>query len=70
MILSDFNLIPDKLGLYLDVKYDHEEKPRYFIDVKRQECTCMGFMFIGNCKHMKEYQRKLYGLQLIWDEIR
>lgn len=68
--LSNFNLVCDKQGLYLDVKYPHEERPRYFIDIKRQECTCMGFMFVGRCKHMREYKRKLHGLQLVWDETR
>jgi len=68
--MSDFNLIPDKNGFFLDIKYPHEKRPRYFIDIKKQECTCAGFMFCNNCKHMKKYQNKLHALQLVWDETR
>ena len=68
-IMSDFNLICDKRGFYLDVKYPHESRPRYFIDMKKQECTCAGFMFGSICKHIKKYRNKLYSLQLVWDEI-
>lgn len=68
--MSDFNLIPDKRGFYLDVKYPHETKPRYFIDMIRRFCTCAGFMFTTHCKHMKKYQNKLHSLQLVYDETR
>lgn len=65
--MSDFNLVCGK-GLFLDVKYTHEQKPRYFIDIKKQICTCAGFMFTSHCKHFTKYLNKLRAIQLVWDE--
>lgn len=41
--MSDFELIADPKGLFLDVKYPENEKPRYTIDLMKLECTCKGY---------------------------
>jgi len=65
-LLSDFDFIPDKQGLFLDVKYPEEEKPRYTIDLIGWTCTCTGHTMEcsrvkkdksykpKNCKHLEE----------------
>lgn len=45
--------------LYLDVWYPHEIKPRYLIDVKKEECTCVCFRDTSNCEHIDEIIRRL-----------
>ena len=61
----DFDLLPDNKGFFLDVKYPHEDKPRYTIDLLKWECTCTGFTVElaravrdqskpKNCKHLEE----------------
>lgn len=62
----DFDLVPDKKGLFLDVKYPHEKKPRYTIDLIKWTCTCTGHTMeqakaqkfethkAKNCKHLEE----------------
>ena len=63
--MSDFDFIPDKKGLFLDVKYPEEEKSRYIINLIRWTCTCIGHTIelarainekrkAKNCKHLKE----------------
>ena len=61
----DFDLWPDNKGLFLDVKYPHEDKPRYSIDLLEWTCTCEGHTVEQgraanegrkpkNCKHLEE----------------
>ncbi len=63
--MSDFELIPDPKGLFLDVKYPDEEKSRYTIDLIKWTCTCTGHTMEQarakrearkpkNCKHLEE----------------
>lgn len=62
--MSDFDLIPDPRGLFLDVVYP-QEKPRYSIDLLKWTCTCTGHTTEWarainekrkpkNCKHLEE----------------
>lgn len=55
----DFDLTPDTQGLFLDVKYPHEDKPRYTIDLINMSCTCMGFTMGKMCKHIEEVKFRL-----------
>ncbi len=61
----DFDLVPDSRGFFLDVKYPHEDKPRYTIDLTGWTCTCEGHTIEWarsinekrnpkNCKHLEE----------------
>ena len=63
--MSDFDLIPDNKGFYVDVKYPDEDKPRYSIDLIKWTCTCTGYTTEmaraknenrkpKNCKHLEE----------------
>ncbi len=65
LLLSDFDFVPDKKGLFLNVKYPGE-KPRYSIDIIKWTCTCTGHTMeqvrairdpthkAKNCKHLEE----------------
>lgn len=62
--MSEFDLIPDPKGFFLDVKYP-QEKARYTIDLIKWTCTCTGHTIeqarakkekrkTKNCKHLEE----------------
>lgn len=54
--MTDFKLIPDKkLGIWIDVQYPDEERPRYMMNIERKTCTCIGSSLGKDCKHLKEY---------------
>ena len=62
----DFDLVADPKGLFLDVQYPHEDKPRYTIDLIKWICTCTWHTMeqshhnrdashkAKNCKHLDE----------------
>lgn len=61
----DFDLTPHNNGFFLDVKYPHEDKARYTIDLLKMECECTGYTVEQaradkekrkpkNCKHLEE----------------
>lgn len=63
--MSDFDLVPDKRGLYVDVVYSDMIKPLYIIDLLNWDCTCIGYTIEqarakkenrkpNNCKHLEE----------------
>ena len=37
------------------VKVEGSNGAVYLIDTDKKTCTCPGFTFRGNCKHIKEY---------------
>ena len=55
----DFDLIPDVRGLFVDVKYPHEDKPRYTLDLITMKCTCMGNTMEKDCKHLDEVRFRI-----------
>ncbi len=55
-----FKLIPDKAGgLFIDVMYPGEDKPRYMIDLVKMECTCQGFIQHKKCYHITEVRERV-----------
>lgn len=56
----EFELIPDKKGLFVDVQYPGEEKPRYTIDLRKMICTCMGNTMGMDCKHLEEVRFRIH----------
>lgn len=57
--MNEFELIPDERGLFIDVQYPGEEKPRYSIDLIKMICTCMGNTMGLDCKHLKEVRFRI-----------
>lgn len=43
--------ICEKNPNYADVMYG--DKARYSISIRKNECTCKGYMFTRSCKHLK-----------------
>ena len=53
--MAEFQLISDpKAPNWVDVKYPHESRPRYMINLKNKSCTCKGNSMGDVCKHLKE----------------
>jgi hypothetical protein len=67
----DFDLIPDERGLFVDVKYPDEEKPRYTIDLITMICTCMGNTMNMKCKHLEEIDFRIHNATArFWRELK
>lgn len=57
---ENFCLIRQPGTQWFDIKYDDEEKPRYYLDGKTGQCTCKGATHGCLCKHAIKWYEMVY----------